>query len=300
MPKAKAAEAVKKVTNECILRMGKSNNVIEWREKMYTLATTEFGEVGTYFYTNVPFKYPYPHERDYNPYYVEIVAQPGVEPPAAAVAAGQPQAAAVAAVDDIDEEEVEIAEEVEEEEVGPVLAPPPVLEDEVRNALISKLRGDVFVARRKREEASHMALRKLWGMTWSRMSPQSQSKVREDPGFERACLELNAIRLRTYIRRSHLTHIYGEDDEISAANIHDQALRYNNLRQGDKEYISDFKVRFDHQVKSNEGVGIPDVTDRLRAMDFLGKLDTKRYNGMLTSMRNCACQNLPGSYPRTL
>jgi hypothetical protein len=71
---------------------------------------------------------------------------------------------------------------------------------------------------------------------------------------------------------------------MSAANIHDQALRYSNLRQGDKEYISDFKARFDHQVKSNEGVGIPDVTDRLRAMDFLGKLDTKRYNGMLTSV----------------
>jgi hypothetical protein len=222
MPKAKAAEAVKKVTDECILRMG---NVIEWREKMYTLATTEFGEVGTYFYTNVPFKYPYPHERDYNPYNVEIVAQPGVEPPAAAVAAGQPQAAAVAAVDDIDEEEAEIAEVVEEEEVGPVLAPPPVLEDEV-------LRGDAFVARRKREEASHMALRKPWGMTWSRMSPKSQSKVREEPGFERACLDLNASRLWTYIRRSHLTHIYGEDDEMSAANIHDQAPRYNNLRQG--------------------------------------------------------------------
>ena len=302
MPKAKAAEAVKKVSDECILRMGKSNNVIEWREKMYTLATTEFGEVGTYFYTNVPFKYPYPHERDYNPYYVEIVPQPGVEPPApAAVAAGQPQAAAVAVAeaDDIDEEEADVAE-VEEEEVGPALAPPPVLEDEIRNALISKLRGDAFVARRKREEASHTALRKLWGMTWSRMSAQSQSKVREEPGFERACLELNAIRLWTYIRRSHLTHIYGEDDEMSAANIHDQALRYNNLRQGDREYISDFKIRFDHQVKSNEGVGIPDVPDRLRAMDFIGKLDPKRYNGMLTSMRNCACQNLPGSYPRTL
>jgi hypothetical protein len=35
-------------------------------------------------------------------------------------------------------------------------------------------------------------------------------------------------------------------------------------------------------------------------MDFIGKSDSKRYDGMLTSMRNCACQNFPGSYPKTL
>lgn len=82
---------------------------------------------------------------------------------------------------------------------------------------------------------------------------------------------------------------------MSVANIHDQALRYHNLRQGDKEYISDFKIRFDHQVKSNQAVGIPEIGEPLRAMDFIGKHDIKRYNGMLTRMRNCACQNLPGS-----
>jgi hypothetical protein len=29
--------------------MGKSNDVIQWREKMYNLGTEEYGEVGTYF-----------------------------------------------------------------------------------------------------------------------------------------------------------------------------------------------------------------------------------------------------------
>jgi hypothetical protein len=77
-------------------------------------------------------------------------------------------------------------------------------------------------------------------------------------------------------------------------------MRYHNLRQGEKEYISKFKIRFDHQVKSNKGAGMPDISERLRAMDFIGKLDFKRYNGMLTSMRNCSCLNLPGSYPKTL
>jgi hypothetical protein len=85
---------------------------------------------------------------------------------------------------------------------------------------------------------------------------------------------------------------------MSVANIHDQSMRYHNLRQGEKELLSDFKIRFDHQVQSNKGAGVPDITDR-RAMDFIGKLDLKRYNGMLTSMRNSASQNLPGSYPKT-
>ena len=104
----------------------------------------------------------------------------------------------------------------------------------------------------------------------------------------------------TYIRKSHLTHVFGEYDEISAANVHDQTMRYHYLKQGDREFISNFKVRFDHQVKSNKGVGLPDVSDKLRAMDFLGKLNIKRYNEMLTSMRNCACQNMPCAHPRTL
>jgi hypothetical protein len=44
--------------------MGKSNNVIQWREKMNNLATEEFGEVGTYSFTNIAYKYPFPHQRE--------------------------------------------------------------------------------------------------------------------------------------------------------------------------------------------------------------------------------------------
>jgi hypothetical protein len=87
---------------------------------------------------------------------------------------------------------------------------------------------------------------------------------------------------------------------MTVANMHDQAVRYNNMRQGDKEYVSDFEIRFDQQVLSNKKAGMSDISERLRAMDFIGKFEFKRYNGMLTSMRNCACQNLQGSYPKTL
>ena len=285
MPKTKPVEAGAKTPEECILKMGKNNNVIQWREAMYNLATEEFGEVGTYFYTNVAFRFPFPHEREYNPFYVEPVAEVLVGP--------------VPPPNDELGEEDEDNEDVEED-IGEVHVPVPDIPAATLVKLVNKLREGAYEARRKREEAAHLALRKMWGKTWARMSPQSQSKVREEPGFEVACLNLDSIKLWTYIRKSHLTHMFGEDDEMSAANVHDQTMRYHNLKQGEREFISDLKIRFAHQVKSNEGVGIPEISDRLRAMDFIGKLDHKRYNGMLTIMRNNACQNVPGACPRTL
>jgi Reverse transcriptase (RNA-dependent DNA polymerase)/Zinc knuckle len=279
MPKTKTVEAAKE-PEICILKMGKNNNVILWKESMYNMATELFGEVGTYFYTNVAYRYPFPHEREYNPFFVEPALVGPAEGP---------------------EEEGEANENGEENEADAAEPEPePVLPDETVLALVNKLRLGAYEARRKRQDLAILSLRRMWGKTWARMSIQSQSKVREDPDFERAFTELDSIALWTFIRKTHLTHIYGEDDEMSAVNIHDQSMRYHNLRQGDKEYISDFKVRFDNQVKCNQGVGIPDTSEALRAIDFIGKLDHKRYNGMLTSMRNCACQNLPGSYPKTL
>jgi hypothetical protein len=289
MPKAKAVGTVGKVPDTTLLRMGKANNIIQWREDMYNLATEEFGEVGTYFYTNVAYKYPFPHERDYNPFYVEPVEEAITEE-------------AEEAEDDEDEDDEDVADGVED--IGVVVendaVPLPDLPDATRVALINKLREGAYEARRKQQESARLGQRKMWGKTWVRMSAQSQAKVRENAGFERACLDLNSLWLWTAIRKSHLTHIFGDEEEMTFANIHDQSVRYNNMRQGDKEYISDFKIRFDHQVLSNKGAGMPDISERLRAMDFIGKLDFKRYNGMLTSMRNCACQNLPGSYPKTL
>jgi hypothetical protein len=46
---------------------------------MYNIATEEFGEVGTYFYTNIAYQYPYFHEREYNPFYVEPAIEAGAD-----------------------------------------------------------------------------------------------------------------------------------------------------------------------------------------------------------------------------
>jgi hypothetical protein len=56
--------------------MAMSSYVIQWREEMYNVATERFRGVGTYFYTNVVFKYPFPHERECNLFYVEPAQEP--------------------------------------------------------------------------------------------------------------------------------------------------------------------------------------------------------------------------------
>jgi hypothetical protein len=140
MPKLKSVETGGKWPDTCILKMGKSNNVIQWRDEMYNLATEEFGEVGTYFHTNVAYKYPFPHEREYNPFYVEPAEQAIIEED-----------------EDHDENKYFDADEDnegEEEEGQQEAVPAPDLPEATRVALINKLREGAYEARRKRKEAA--------------------------------------------------------------------------------------------------------------------------------------------------
>ena len=289
MPKAKAPAAAEKVPDVCILKMGRQNNVIQWRDEMYGLLTAKYGSTGSFLMTNVAYVNPLPHERDYNPFYVE----PRVE-------------------DDEEEEEDEEFYDVEAEAEIPaaeaaaaaeVVAPPvigPLVANPISDVLLEKLKEGAYDSRRKLMLQQRLDLKTSFSLLTGYISPESMAKLKEEPDWERTYLTLDTIKLWRFIRRSHLTHVYANDDEMSTLNIHDQSLRYNNLRQGDRELISAFKTRFDNQVKSNQGVGIPEIPEALRAMDFIGKLDPKRYNGMITCMRNSAARNLPGSYPKNL
>ena len=83
-------------------------------------------------------------------------------------------------------------------------------------------------------------------------------------------------------------------------NIQEQETRYAELRQGEKEFLSSFKVRFDNQVKSNAGAGVAAISESKRALDFICKLDPKRYRSMLAKMRNNALSMEDNAYPQTL
>ena len=102
------------------------------------------------------------------------------------------------------------------------------------------------------------------------------------------------------IHRTHLTHIFGDLDPMVRLNKRDQMARYSSVRQGDREYIASFKTRFDAQILASRGAGVPDIDEETMAMDFIHKLDTKRYEKMLVHMRRNALCNSPDAYPPTL
>ena len=255
-----------------MLKMGRQNNVVQWKEEMQDGACGLYGMIGMFFSTDESHFILYPREEDCNP--------------------DQPAPGA-------DEEETDDDASVEEVLVGPAPAPvvPPV---HYPPAFIERLRANAFEGRRQLVKAHKIDEQKLFPLMWKRMSTASESKVREEPGFESARMKLDSVKLWEYIKRSHLTHVYGEDDSMRAVNVHEQTIGYNYLRQGDREVIGDFKTRFDNQLAANRRVGMEDVDEAIRAIEFLSKLDSKRYSCMLTVMRKNAVQNLPNSYPSTV
>ena len=78
------------------------------------------------------------------------------------------------------------------------------------------------------------------------MSQASQGRVKEEEEYEEAYLALDCVKLWSFIRRTHLTHIFGDGDPMREVNILEQETRFAALRQGDREYISTFKQRFDN------------------------------------------------------
>ena len=275
MPPKKSNDPKPDAPGGCILQIGKHNNIVQWKEELENEVTGLYGKMGMFFTTDERYIIPFPTEANYNPAYIAPV------PPLA---------------EDEDDQEVvaEHAEAVAAHEAA--IAELPV----VSAAALVKFRDAALDRRSKEMYNQSLNEEKLFSLLRGRMSTASQSAVRQDPEFETARRNLDAVVLWQLIKSSHLTHVYGDDDSLRSYNIHEQITRYNNLRQGDREAIADFKTRFDNQVKANDGVGVAPLEEKLRAIDFLCKLDPKRYTPMLTSMRNNAVQNLPSSYPVTL
>ena len=167
-------------------------------------------------------------------------------------------------------------------------------------ALIAKLRDGAYEGRRKAIAKQKADETTVWPIMWERMSIGSQSKVREQEDFQAAFLRLDCVTLWRFIRQTHLTHVFGAGDPMAEVNVQEQEQRYAAMRQGDREYISTFKKRFDQQVQANEGAGVLPITESRRALDFIMRLDTKRYHRMLSQMRNDALREAPEAYPQTL
>jgi hypothetical protein len=166
--------------------------------------------------------------------------------------------------------------------------------------ILNKVRESTHEARRKAVQLVEDNEKKIYPMMWMKMSPASPSRVREEEGFKDARLTLDCVALWAMIRATHLTHIFGAGDPMKEVNSLEQEIRFSSLRQGDREFISTFKTRFDNQIRANEGAGVPMPTERKLALEFIMKLDPKRYKQMLSEMRNDSLRNNADAYSSTL
>ena len=141
----------------------------------------------------------------------------------------------------------------------------------------AKYREEDYIQRQRDLKTQKENERTVYPMMWKRMSPSSQNRVKEEEEYRTAYMTLDCVLLWTLIRKTHLTHMYGDSDPMKEVNRHEQESKYGAMRQGERELINTFKARFDEQVLANDAVGADKVTDSRRALDFLGKLDPKRY-----------------------
>lgn len=291
MPPKRANDAPKEAA-ECILKYGKSNNVIQWAEDMQTAVTAQYGLTGMFFTTNqsyIPprvneeeiFKAFYESEEDEQEEEEEEDEEAGVLTASQSNARTAGRAAARAKAKAALEAEKEANKKKDEK-------------------ILSKMREGKHERRLKAMETIKENEQKIFSMMWVRMSPASQSRVREEEDFEEVRLTLDCVRLWGFIRETHLTHIFGVGDPMKEVNALEQEIRFSGMRQGDREFISSFKTRFDHQVKANEGAGVTQPSERKLALEFIMKLDPKRYKRMLSQMRNDSLRNDPDAYPSTL
>ena len=290
MPPKKAAEGIK-IAEECILLIGKQNNVIRWKEQMQTIVTEQYGIIGMFFSTNERFVLPKPSKDHSESSSEDPVTESESDKEIAGGGLGPFSSSSSADAERIDARaERRAARQKSKNDTR----------KEIREKSRMKQRDEDRADRKKELKEQRKNERTIYPMMWKRMSLGSQSRVREEEEDRRAYDTLDCVLLWELIRRTHLTHIYGDTDPMREVNVQDQESKYAMLRQGEREYITVFKTRFDEQVSANEGVGMPGVSEAKRALEFLHKLDPVRYRKMLAQMRNDALRNVPDAYPRTI
>ena len=135
----KKQEEPKAAAEPCMLKFGRHNNVVQWREEMQDEACALYGMTGMFFSTNKSYVIPYPREEDFNP----TIPTVGIEN------------------EDGEEEEAGSEDLEDDEELAktPLPAEPPVV---YSKALIDRLRANAFEGRRRAVELQRVNEQKLW------------------------------------------------------------------------------------------------------------------------------------------
>ena len=289
MPPKRAVEALK-ASDECILQYGKSNNIIKWKEHMQTIVTELYGIIGMFFTTNERYVLPRVSYRDY---------------PSDSSSESESSADEVEPTDaeeDLPAQDPAVLAVYAAEKAARSQARAVRRERKIKSSERSrtKFKEDDYIQRKRDIKIQYANERTMYPMMWKRMSLESQSRVREEDDYEEAYMTLDCVLLWTLIRKTHLTHMFCDGDPMQELNQHLQESKYTSMRQGERELITSFKLRFDEQVSANNAVGMAPVTASKRALDFQGKLDPRRYKRMLDNMKNDALRRNPEAFPKTL
>ena len=120
-----------------MLKIGRHNNVVQWKEEMQNEACGLYGMTGMFFSTNKSYVHSYPREEDYNPTFQTVETD-----------------APTAGIENEDRKEDEDGSvELENVEIGPQLPEQaPVVFSE---ALIDKLRANAFEGRWRPRESTN-------------------------------------------------------------------------------------------------------------------------------------------------
>jgi hypothetical protein len=135
MPQKKASYPAKDAT-ECILRIGKNNNFVQWKEEIQNELTVLYGLTAMFFTTNERYVQPFPREEDYIPDFPD--SDDKEEPPVLFNAEGEP-------LNPVDIAAQAVAREAAADARREVRR-------RARDKLILKLREGAFEARRKAME----------------------------------------------------------------------------------------------------------------------------------------------------
>jgi hypothetical protein len=99
-------------------------------------------------------------------------------------------------------------------------------------------------------------------------------------------------------RDRHLTNIHGGGNAMRTLQVETKKAEFNAFSQKPSVSKTDFKNQFDSKLLIMEGMGKPRPEESQLAMNFLMRLDSSRYEDMMTSLTNAAARDIP--FPNTL
>jgi hypothetical protein len=163
---------------------------------------------------------------------------------------------------------------------------------------IAKLR--MFSEQQRNKEIADMRSNrpKLYAVMKSHISSASWSLIKQHIDFAGNEASRDPHILWKIIQLTHLTQRSGGNAAMRIIDRSTTANAFAALRQQQNEAISTFKDKFDEWLLVMDAAGIPAMPDEIQSVEFLEKLDPRRFGVMNAELKNGVRNGHP--YPDTL